>query len=144
MLCDTQIIISEVFFIVKNIVNTKKWSRQTRPSVAHFYKHLILLQRSPPPRFLIYRVFSMQTDWTRHRTEHMRSFCHTRWHNTDWPTNQVITKWMTFSLCLLIRCSGCLISLQNEQPIYLNLQSESKWISAHNAWFKNQKGIHNI
>jgi hypothetical protein len=27
------------------------------------------------------------------RTEHNRSFCRTRWRNTDWLTDQVITKW---------------------------------------------------
>jgi hypothetical protein len=34
----------------------------------------------------------------RHRTEHNRSFYHTWWCNTDWPTDQMITEWMTFSL----------------------------------------------
>jgi hypothetical protein len=34
----------------------------------------------------------------RHGTEHNRSFYNTKWRNTDWLTDQVITEWMTFSL----------------------------------------------
>jgi hypothetical protein len=51
-----------------------------------------------------YRVFRAQADWTlthmshKDRKEHNRSFYHTRWRNTDWLTDQVITEWMTFSL----------------------------------------------
>jgi hypothetical protein len=51
-----------------------------------------------------------------------RSFYHTRWRNTDWPIDQMITKWITFSLLgdisVSIRCSARQISLQNEHLIY--------------------------
>jgi hypothetical protein len=52
----------------------------------------------------MYRVFKAQADWTlthtiyKNRTEHKRSFYNTRWRNTDWLTDQVITEWITFIL----------------------------------------------
>jgi hypothetical protein len=52
-------------------------------------------------RYLLQRVFRAPGWLGETHTslkEHNRSFCHTRWRNTDWPTDQMITEWMTFSL----------------------------------------------
>jgi hypothetical protein len=63
-----------------------------------------------------------QGDWTlthtthKDRTEHNPSFYHTRWHNTDWPTDQVITEWMAFSLPGDIRVSADKMSWTSNKP----------------------------
>jgi hypothetical protein len=58
----------------------------------------------PSALYAIYLVFRAQADWTLTHTchkdmeQHNGSFYNTRWRNTDWLTDQVITKWLTLSL----------------------------------------------
>jgi hypothetical protein len=51
---------------------------------------------------------------------------HTRWRNTDWPTDQVINDLRSSGRyqCLPIRCSGRLINPHNEHSIYRVIQEE--------------------
>jgi hypothetical protein len=114
----------QVWFVCRNIftslVQDDVWPSIVRRRCNNFIVDCEWLNSRTHYRKLIYRVFSAQADWTltdrSHKdTEHNRSFYHTRWRNTDWPTDQVITEWLTFSLP--IRCSGRLISRHNEHPV---------------------------